>query len=86
MKFYGAYIRNIIEILIIIWYGDRRRTHDEVCVLFNVKHPHRNLTIRSCATKIYSKFGPSGHVKNLPKSGLPIDGSDLYHSHADNSN
>ncbi|KAJ8934617.1 hypothetical protein NQ318_012651 [Aromia moschata] len=51
-------------------YGDRRRSHSEVCTLFNEAHPKRPI-VRSTVTKIVAKFQAAGHVRDLPKSGRP---------------
>ncbi|KAJ8944644.1 hypothetical protein NQ318_004734 [Aromia moschata] len=51
-------------------YGDRRRSHSEVCTLFNEAHPQRPI-VRSTVTKIVAKFQAAGHVRDLPKSGRP---------------
>ncbi|KAJ8939625.1 hypothetical protein NQ318_010644 [Aromia moschata] len=53
-----------IQILMMLRYGDRRRTHSEVCTLFNEAHPER-----STVTKLLAKFQAAGHIRDLPKSG-----------------
>lgn len=60
-----------IEILMMIGYGDRRRTHEEACALFNAEHPNREPITRSTVTKMHSKFRNTGDVKDLEKSGRP---------------
>lgn len=60
-----------IEILMMIGYGERRRTHDEVCALFNAERPNRENITRTTVTKIYRKFRDVGHVKDLQRSGRP---------------
>lgn len=54
-----------------IGYGERRRSHVEVCTLFNNEHPNREPITRSTVTKIYLKFRNSGHVKDINRSGRP---------------
>lgn len=51
-----------------IGYGDWRRTHQEVCDLFNNVHPNRQIS-RSVVTKTVQRYTTSGSVSNLPKSG-----------------
>lgn len=60
-----------IEIPMMIGYGDRRRTHDEVRDLFNTAHRHRDPIIRSTVSRTLKKFTESGSVKDRPKSGRP---------------
>lgn len=62
--------RERIEILMMIGFGDRRRTHQEVCDLFNDNHPNRQIS-RSLVTKTLQRYNRSGSVANLPKSGRP---------------
>ncbi|KAJ8934736.1 hypothetical protein NQ318_001557 [Aromia moschata] len=59
-----------IEILIFIGCGNKIRTQQEVCNLFNAKYPD-NPIIQSTVSKVESKFRETGHVKDLPKSGRP---------------
>lgn len=56
------------EILILRGSGDRKRSQQEVCDLFNEKYPNRQIT-QSTVSKIVQKFSTHGNVKNLPKSG-----------------
>lgn len=60
-----------IEILIMIGYGDRVRTHQEVCQLFRDKYPDNPIS-QSTVSKIEKKFRDHGTVKNLPKTGRPV--------------
>lgn len=60
-----------IEILMMVGYGDRRRSTNEVCELFNHIHPDRTPLSQSTVCKILRKYEEHGHVKNLPKSGRP---------------
>ncbi|KAJ8951411.1 hypothetical protein NQ318_006840 [Aromia moschata] len=59
-----------IEILIFIGCGNKTRTQEEVCNLFNAKYPDNPIT-QSTVSKIESKFRETGDVKDLPKSGRP---------------
>ncbi|KAJ8961900.1 hypothetical protein NQ318_021518 [Aromia moschata] len=59
-----------IEILIFIGCGNKTRTQQEVCNLFNAKYSDNPIT-QSIVSKIESKFRETGDVKNLPKSGHP---------------
>lgn len=63
--------RERIEILMMVGYGDRLRTHDEACVLFNQEHPDRQPIARSTVSKLVAKFTETGSVKDLPRQGRP---------------
>jgi len=69
--------RERIEILMMIGYGDRTRTQEEVCRLFNEAHPDRPPVVRSTVSKIERKFRVAGHVRDLPKVGRPSVGADV---------
>ena len=56
-----------IEVLIMIGFGDRVRTQQEVCDLFNANHPDRPPITRSTVSKIELKFAEHGNVRDLPK-------------------
>lgn len=60
-----------IEILMMIGYGDRARTQEEVCVLFNTKYPDRSIS-QSTVSKIERKYRETGSVDDLPKKGRPV--------------
>lgn len=60
-----------IEILMMIGYGDRRRSYAEVCNLFNATYPNRNPINKSTVCKTLRRFNHTGSVKNLGKSGRP---------------
>lgn len=59
-----------IEILMMYGYGDRKRTQEEVRLLFNNLYPDTPIT-QSTVSKILKKFYATGTVANLPKSGRP---------------
>lgn len=61
--------RERIEILMMIGYGDRKRTFDEVRYLFNNKYPERPPIAKSTVCKILQKFNETGEVKDAPRSG-----------------
>lgn len=67
----GLSERERIEILMMIGYGDRRRSKVEVCELFNAAHPNRQPITRSTVCKIHLKYEEYGNVKDLPKTGRP---------------
>lgn len=67
----GLSERERIEILMMIGYGDRRRSTVEVCELFNAAHPNRQPITRSTISKILLKYEEYGNVKNLSKTGRP---------------
>lgn len=60
-----------IQILMMVGYGDRRRSTNEVRELFNQVHPGRTQISQSTVCKILKKYEEHGYVKNLPKSGRP---------------
>lgn len=59
-----------IEVLMMIGYGDRVRSHQEVCQLFREKYPDQPIS-QSTVSRIEKKFREHGVVKNLLKSGRP---------------
>ncbi|KAJ8946748.1 hypothetical protein NQ318_002578, partial [Aromia moschata] len=61
-----------IEILMIIGYGDRRRSFDQVVVIFNELHPDREPLSKSTVSKTLQRFHETGGVKDRPKSGRPV--------------
>lgn len=63
--------RERIEVLMMIGYGDRLRTHAEACELFNQEHPDRLPITRSTVSKLFAKFSAFGSVKDLPRQGRP---------------
>lgn len=63
--------RERIEILMMVGYGDRKRSTVEVCELFNNVHQERRPISRSTVSKIISKFRETGSVRDKPKSGRP---------------
>lgn len=65
-----------IEILMILGYGDRMRTQQEVCNIFNDKYPDRNPLTRSTVSKVFKKFRESGHVKDAAHYGRPKSATD----------
>lgn len=60
-----------IEVLMMIGYGDRVRTHQEVCRLFRDKYPDQQLS-QSTVSRIENKFREHGTVQDLPKTGRPV--------------
>ena len=60
-----------IEILMIVGYGNRLRSHEEVCALFNEVHFKRPLIIRSTVSRIVAKFNQTGNVRDVPRCGRP---------------
>lgn len=63
--------RNRIEILMMVGYGDRRRSTNEVRELFNQTHPDLIPISQSTISKIIRKYEQHGHVKDLPRGGRP---------------
>jgi Fe2+ or Zn2+ uptake regulation protein len=60
-----------IEVLMMIGYGDRAKTHQEVCQLFREKYPDQPIN-QSTISRIENKFRKHGVVKNLSKTGRPV--------------
>lgn len=63
--------RERIEILMMLGYGNRRRTYREVANLFNGAHPERNPISHSAVAKTYKRYQNFGTVKNNLKAGRP---------------
>jgi len=59
-----------IDILIMIGCGDRIRTQNQVCEMFNTKYPDTQIT-QSTVSRVERKFREAGHVRDLPRSGRP---------------
>lgn len=68
--------RERIEILMMIGFGDRTRSHAEVCRLFNNLHPNHNPISRSTVTKTLTRYNLNGNVRNSFKSGRPKTATD----------
>jgi hypothetical protein len=60
-----------IEILMMIGYGERKRSQAEVCDLFNNTYPNRPAITQSYVSKLLKKFNESGSVNHKPRSGRP---------------
>lgn len=61
-----------IEVLMIIGYGDRRRSCDEVVDIFHELHPDRERLSKSTVSKTLQRFHETGGVTDRPKSGRPV--------------
>ncbi|XP_054263254.1 uncharacterized protein LOC128986764 [Macrosteles quadrilineatus] len=59
-----------IEILVIVGYGDKKRTQLEACDIFNNLYPDRQIN-RATVSKICNKFAETGDVASKPRSGRP---------------
>ncbi|KAJ8956613.1 hypothetical protein NQ318_013966 [Aromia moschata] len=59
-----------IEILIMIGYGDKTRSQNTVCEMFNQKYPNKHIN-QSTVSKIEKKFREHGNVNDLPKRRRP---------------
>lgn len=59
-----------ITILMMIGYGDRVRTHEDVHNLFNATHPEHQIS-RSTVSRIDKKFRETGSVKDKLRTGRP---------------
>lgn len=60
-----------IEVLMMIGFGNRSRTHEEVRILFNETHPNRPPISQSTVSRIENKFRDLGHVRDKPRVGRP---------------
>lgn len=61
--------RERIEILTMVGYGDRRRTHQEACDLFNNVYPNRLSINRSTVSRTVRRFQETGAVKDAARIG-----------------
>jgi len=59
------------DILSMVGYGDRKRTQQEVCDLFNQRYPNRVAITQSCVSKLVKKYNETGTVKDRRRSGRP---------------
>lgn len=66
-----------IEILMILGFGDRRRTQQEVCIIFNETHPDRQPISQSTVCKLEKKFNEHGHVRDIKRPGRPSTDDDV---------
>lgn len=60
-----------IEILMMIGFGDRMRTQNEVVALFRANHPDLPPLSQSTVSKIETHFRNHGHVRNTPRIKQP---------------
>lgn len=60
-----------IDILIMVGYGDKLRSHEEACALFNAVHNERPPISRSTVSRVVARYQESRSVKDLPRSGRP---------------
>ena len=60
-----------IEILIMLGTGDKTRTQQQVCNLFNNKYPNREPISQGTVSKIEKKWRNIGIVKDIRRSGRP---------------
>jgi hypothetical protein len=49
-----------------VGYGNRQRSHQDVCHLFNNVHPEGNPTVQSTMSKLVKNFRETGNVKGIP--------------------
>ena len=54
-----------------VGYGDRLRSHEEVCALFNEVHFERPPIARSTVSRIVAKFNQTRNVSDVPRFGKP---------------
>lgn len=59
-----------IELLMIYGFGDRRRTQNEVCNVFNALYPDTPVS-QGTVSQLIKKFRETGSIKNVQKSGRP---------------
>jgi hypothetical protein len=58
-----------IDILMMVGYDDKLRSHEEACALFNKVHFEIPSTARSTVSRIVAKFNETGRVRDIPRSG-----------------
>lgn len=59
-----------IKILIYRGYGDKMRSYQEVCELFNALHPEKQIK-KSTVCRTIKRYQQTGNVKTIPKTGRP---------------
>lgn len=60
-----------IDILIMVGYGDKLRSHEEACALFNEVHNERAPISRSTVSRVVARYQETRSVKDAPRSGRP---------------
>lgn len=60
-----------IEILMMLGFGERKRSQEEVAALFHETHPDLLPLSRSTVSKIEKQFRESGHVRHVPRRRPP---------------
>lgn len=60
-----------IEILMMVGFGERKRSQEEVATLFYESHPDLPPLSRSTVGKIEKQFRELGHVRHVPRRRLP---------------
>jgi Transposase. len=63
--------RERIDILRMIGFGDKLRTHQEACQLFNATYPDRPPITQSTVSRVLARFEETGSVKDAPRAGRP---------------
>jgi hypothetical protein len=54
-----------------VGYGDKLRTYEETCELFNQEYPDRPPIATFTVGKLVAKFTETGSVHDLPRQGRP---------------
>ena len=62
--------RKRAAVLMMVGYGDKLRTHEEACDVFNAKYPEKQIS-RSTVSRLVARYDESGSVADLPRSGRP---------------
>ena len=60
-----------IQILMMVSYSDRLRSHEEVCALFNEVHFERPPIAKSTVSRIVTKFNQTENVRDVPRCRRP---------------
>lgn len=55
-----------IEILMMVGYGDRQRSHQDVCDSFSNVHSNRNPTVQFIMSKLLEKFKQNWRCEGYP--------------------
>jgi Fe2+ or Zn2+ uptake regulation protein len=64
------YEKQRMEVSMMLGYGDRAKTYQEMYQLFREKYPDQHIK-KSTISRIEKTFAENGFVKNLPKTGHP---------------
>ncbi|KAJ3646734.1 hypothetical protein Zmor_024309 [Zophobas morio] len=61
-----------IETLMMVGYGDRLRSHEEMYPLFSEVHFEQPPIVRGTISGIVAKFNQTGNVRDITRCGRPL--------------